>query len=171
MRDARAAGVPCVFLQAVDECNTITREGAQRLLSVPNMHNTGHIHGVLPAHVGMRVRLTVKMNSRLGLVQEQRGTIVAFVFKDTDRVRYDACRPGELFRPAYLPAGIWLQIDDFSESPLHEELLPHVDDDCCSCCHAMAKRRARGLILYSPVATEFTWRSTETHTVNARSTL
>ena len=41
-RDARELGVPLVFLQAVDECNTIDREAAQRLLNVPNMHNTGN---------------------------------------------------------------------------------------------------------------------------------
>ena len=69
-RDARELGVPLVFLQAVDECNTIDREAAQRLLNVPNMHNTGNIHGVLPAHVAMRVRFVIKVNSRLGLVQD-----------------------------------------------------------------------------------------------------
>ena len=80
-RDTQALGVPCVFLQAVDECNTIDRSAALRLLNVPNLHTTGHIHGVLPAHVGMRVRFTMKLNSRLGLVQEQRATIVDFLFK------------------------------------------------------------------------------------------
>ena len=44
---------PLVFLQAVDECNTIDAEAARRLLNVPNIHNTGHMHGVLPVHVGM----------------------------------------------------------------------------------------------------------------------
>ena len=54
-RDARELGVPLVFLQAVDECNTIDKEQAVKLLNVPNIHNTGHIHGVLPLHVGMEV--------------------------------------------------------------------------------------------------------------------
>ena len=40
-----------------------------------------------------------------------------------------------------------------------------VDDDCCSCCHALAKKRAQGLLLYSPTEAEFTWRSSDTHTV------
>ena len=54
--------------------------------NVPNMHNTGHIHGVLPAHVGMRVRFAVKVNSTLGLVQEQKATVVDFLFKAEDRL-------------------------------------------------------------------------------------
>ena len=103
--DSLNLGVPMVFLQAVDECNSIDRVAAQRLLNVPNMHTTGHIHGVLPSHVGMRCRLTVKFNSKLGLVQEQKGTIVDFLFKDEDRERYNQCAPGQLFRPRYLPAG------------------------------------------------------------------
>ena len=118
-RDARTLGVPLVFLQTAHECNTIDKSAAQRLLNVPNLHNTGHIHGVLPCHIGMWVRFTIKLNSQLGLVQEQKATIVDFLFKDEDRVRYNACAPGELFRPRYQPVGIWLQVDDFVESPVY----------------------------------------------------
>ena len=42
-RDARALGVPLVFLQAADECNTIDRSAALRMLNVPNMHNTATV--------------------------------------------------------------------------------------------------------------------------------
>jgi hypothetical protein len=163
-RDARRMGVPVVFLQSVDECNSIDRNAAQRLLNVPNMHNTGHMHGVLPSHVGMRVRFAVKLNSKLGLVQEQKGTIVEFLFKDEDKERYNQCLPGELFRPRYQPAGIWLQLDSFQQSPIWEELLPFVD--CPGAAGRVAQaERAKGLLLFEPVVTEFTWRNSETHTV------
>jgi len=154
-RDAMEAGVPLVFLQAVDECNTIDRDAALRLLNVPNPHNTGHIHGVLPAHVGMRVRFTVKVNSRLGLVQEQRATIADFIFKEEDRLRYNACQAGELFRPKFLPAGIWLQVDDFVDCPIQEELVAFVDNE----------GHRKGLHSYAPIEATFTWRSSDTHTV------
>ena len=164
-RDARDRNVPLVSLQAVDECNTIDRSAAQRLLNVPNMHQTGNIHGVMPGHVGMRVRFAVKVNAKLGLVQEQRGTIVDFLFKDEDRVRYAACPPGEIFRPRYLPAGIWLEVDDFQDSPIHDEIYPLLEDDCCSCCAGVARRRARGLHLFEPIQAKFTWRSSDSHEV------
>ena len=168
-RDAVELQVPLVFLQAADECNTIDRDAAQRLLNVPNMHNTGHIHGVLPAHIRMRVRFAIKVNSQLGLVQEQRATIVDFVWKDEDRVRYNLCAAGQLFRPRFLPAGIWLDVDDFISSPISEEvlpyLLPHFDADCCCCCHGVARRHARGLHLFTPTEVEFKWRSSDVHTV------
>ena len=108
------------------ECNTIDKSAALRLLNVPNPHMTGHIHGVLPAHVGMRVRLTVKLNSTHGLVQEQRATIVSFLFHDEDHARYQACAAGDIFRPRFQPAGVWLQVDDLVASPIAEEVLAWV---------------------------------------------
>ena len=179
-RDARALGVPLVFLQAADECNTIDRSAALRLLNFPNPHMTGHIHGVLPAHVGMRVRFTVKLNSTHGLVQEQRATIASFLFHDEDHVRYQACAAGEISRPRFQPAGVWLQVDDFVASPIAEEVLawvadPAEDTTCLSVlpyfAHVVAwwrhkqEQRARGLLLYKPIEAQFPWRSSETHEV------
>lgn len=166
VRDAHSLAVPLVFLQAVDECNTIDRESAQRLLNVPNLHNTGHIHGVLPSHVGMRVRFTIKLNSQL--VQEQRATIVDFLFKEEDRTRYATCGAGELFRPKFCPAGIWLHVDDFRDSPVWEDamlLMPQDDGECCSCCNGVTAAYAKGLLLFEPIETTFAWRSSETHSV------
>ena len=174
-RDAYELQVPLVFPQAADECNTIDRDAYCRLLNVPNMHNTGNIHGVLPAHEKMRVRFMVKVNSALGLVQEQRGTIVSFLFHDEDRLRYQACGPGDIFRPRRLPAAILLQVDDFTGSPTHAEMfeLMSMGGDlgpdglpfCCGCCEGVVKFRARGLYWFSPVQCEFTWRSSEDHQV------
>ena len=164
-RDARGLGVPLVFLQAADECNTLDKEGAQRLLNVPNFHHTGHIHGVLPAHVGMRVRFAIKLNSTLGLVQEQKATIVGFLFEHSDQARYLACAPGEIFRPRFQPAGIWLQVDKFVESPTADEAMPFLGDPDGSPDDSDQRERARGLLFFKPVEVEFKWRSSETHTV------
>ena len=177
-RDARVLGVPLVFMQAADECQTLDRDAYARLLNVPNIYNTGRIHGVLPAHVGtfffprwsgaslattrpslppprqptkiasrplsllalpslplihicgsnkrnplgMRVRFTGKFNAAYGLVQEQRATIVDFVFHEEDAARYRQTGPGELFRPRRMPTGLWLQVDDFVDSPSWDSL-------------------------------------------------
>ena len=88
MLDARVLEVPLVFLQAADECQTMDANAYSRLLNVANIYNTGRIHGVLPAHVGMRVRFTGKFNGAYGLVQERRATIVDFVFHEDDARRY-----------------------------------------------------------------------------------
>ena len=57
-RDAEVAGVPVVCLQMHDECNSIDKDEAMRLLNVPNIHRTGDMHGVFVSRKGMRVRLT-----------------------------------------------------------------------------------------------------------------
>ena len=154
-RDARVLGVPIVFLQAADECQTLDKEAYARLLNVANIHNTGKMHGVLPSHIGMRVRFTGKFNATLGLVQEQKATIVDFVFHADDEVRYRAAQPGQLFRPKRLPTGIWLQVDDFQDSPAWESLREHVPQE----------KLARGLFCMPLMEAEFTWRSSENHSV------
>ena len=170
--------MPCVFLQAIDECNTIDWTSARRLLNVPNLHNTGQIHGVLPAHVGMEVRFTLKLNNAVGLVQEQRATIVAFLLHAEDQAGYNVCPPGELFRPKFCPQAIWLRIHDFQESPIWQEARPFLgqtrtfpseEQQFDAHVHAWMCHKAdilaQSLLLYRPVQQEFTWRSTQTHTV------
>jgi hypothetical protein len=109
----------------------------------------------------MRVKLTKKLNGTLGLVQEQKATIVAFVFHEQDALRYSSARPGELFRPCYLPAGIWLQVDDFDANPLHEDVWDLVakDGEVDDSDH---EKRARGLFYLPAMEDTFTWCS---HTV------
>ena len=105
---AAAAGVPVVCLQMHDECNSLQKDELMRMLNVPNIHKTGDMHGVLTSHRGMRVRLTKKLNSTVGLVQDQTATIVDYVLEPSDSLRYRAAKPGEVFWPNYLPLGVWL---------------------------------------------------------------
>ena len=157
-RDATAVGKPLVFLQAADEANTITEnEIFARMLNVVNIHKTGHMHGVLPAHEGMRVRLTQKFNSTAGLVQEQKGTIVCFVFDADDADRYAATGAGELFRPRRLPAGIWLQLDEFEASPISADVKGLLTGDT-------AEKLAKVFFLPA-VQDSFSWTSSQTHVI------
>ena len=183
--EATSCGVPLVFLQAVDQCNTITPEDARRLLNVPNAHNTGNIPGVLPAHEGMMVRLQQKIDATLGLVQEQKARIVGFIFEQQDKARYAAAGAGDLFRPKHQPAGIMLQVDGFTDSPVNEEALDFVTseadqrfiaDDMDDLyrrygAHVVSwrlqerDRRARGLLCLEPSEVQFRWKSTALHEV------
>ena len=45
-----------------------------------------------------------------------------FFFNEEDSGQYAATGAGELFRPRSLPAGIWLQLDEFSGSPVHGDV-------------------------------------------------
>jgi hypothetical protein len=158
-RDARALGKPLVFLQAADEVNTVTdKETFARMLNVSNMHKTGHMHGVLPAHEGMRVRLTQKYNATAGIVQEQKGTIVCFVWHEEDAVRYATVGAGELFRPRRLPGGIWLQLDNYTGSPIHADVEEDLAGDD-------AGQLAKGLFYLPVMQDSFSWQSSRTHMV------
>ena len=115
--DAKTLDVPVVYLQSWDECSTLEPDARARLLTVANIHTTGHMHGFLLAHVGMRVRLTAKFNASLGLVQEQKATIVDFLFHDMDSQRYRNTPGGTMFTPNCMPAALILKVDNFTASP------------------------------------------------------
>ena len=114
-RDAEVLGVPLVFLQAADECSSLSTELYLRLLNVASLYKTGKIHGVFAVHIGMRVRFTEKFNAAYGLVQGQTARVVDFVWGPADAEAYEAVRTrgGFIFRPQCLPAGLWLEVDDF----------------------------------------------------------
>ena len=154
-RDAQLLQVPLVFLQSWDECSTLDDDARARLLTVANIHNTGHTHGFLLAHVGMRVRLAAKFNASMGLVQEQKATIVDFVFHDMDAKAYSDTAPGVMFTPRCMPAAIVLKVDKFTASPTAQhELLSSLETDV-----------AKSIFLMEPTEQTFTWRSGQEYKV------
>ena len=157
-RDATVLEAPLVFLQAADECQTLNKDAYSRLLNVANIYKTGRIHGVLPVHIGMRVRFTNKFNGAYGLVQGQKATVVDFVFHEDDVRRYRETGPGELFRPKRMPTGIWLQLDKFNDSPTCESLKDHVPEE----------KLARGLYYMPLMETTSAWDSSSVaHSLSA----
>ena len=93
--DARKLGVPLLLAQCADECNDMEKDVAFRFLNQLNPHNTGHMHGILPVHIGMRLRLLARFNADLGLVQETCCTVVDFELHEQDRLHYDNCPAGQ----------------------------------------------------------------------------
>ena len=68
-RDALALKTQFFLLQAADSASPpLTKQMAKKLLNVYNPHETGHMHGMLPLHLGMRVRFLVSLDKRRGLV-------------------------------------------------------------------------------------------------------
>ena len=154
-RDAQLLRVPLVFLLSWDECGALDGDAKARLLTVANIHNTGHMHGFLLAHVGMRVRMAAKFNASLGLVQEQKATIVDFVFHDMDAKAYSDTAPGAMFTPKCMPAAIVLKVDKFTASPIAEhDFLTSLDSNV-----------AKSIFLLEPTEQTFTWRSGQDFTV------
>ena len=67
-QDAAALGTPLYLLQAADTATPpLTRDLMAKLLNAYTPQETGHMHGLLPLHEGMRVRLLVVLDKRRGL--------------------------------------------------------------------------------------------------------
>ena len=76
--DAAQADQPLVLLQAADNASGLERDVAFRFLNRPNPYQTGHMHGLFPCHVGMRIRLVAKLDADKGMVQDTLATIMDF---------------------------------------------------------------------------------------------
>ena len=92
-RDAKRLDVPFIFCRACDQRPAHQRWGSRskterdlvhQLLTTPNIHNTSHLHGILPLHEGMRVRFTSKLSPVDGLVNERTGTAMKIDLHESD---------------------------------------------------------------------------------------
>ena len=81
------------------------RETSALFLNVVNIHKTGNMHGIFTVHVGMRVRLTQKINATRGLVTEQKAIVVDVVVHANGKLRYSQARPSSIFRTEFLRVG------------------------------------------------------------------
>ena len=125
LRDAQNLDVPLIFCQACDvrhpsqmfgSNSSTARHVTHQLLTVPNIHNTGNLHGILPLHVGMRVRFTHALSSVDGLVKERQGTVQKIVVHEDDEDRVlDGFRCVQL---TWMVLGDWILADDFADAPL-----------------------------------------------------
>ncbi|CAE7805372.1 unnamed protein product [Symbiodinium sp. CCMP2592] len=112
--DAHRHGVPLVVLQCADECQGLKGQKMRSFLSQPNPYKTGYAHGVLPCHIGMKLRFLQKVDGDKGLVQDTVGTLVDFEFHPKDRDGYAKTAAGDFFVPQYLPSGLWLALEKFA---------------------------------------------------------
>ena len=78
MREAREQGQMLLYVQAVDlpaHPRSYEEKDYKGMLQVPNVNNTGHLIGMCPLFIGMRVRLTVKLSAKYGIVQDAVGVV------------------------------------------------------------------------------------------------
>ena len=81
VREAREAGQMLLYVQAVDvPPQRRSSEDYKAMLQVPNVNHTGHLMGMCPLYIGMRVRLSVKMSAKHQVVQDAVGTVVGVKF-------------------------------------------------------------------------------------------
>ena len=126
-RDAIKLNVPLYCLQASDQRATYRNPHeahiAHALLTVPNIHKTGKLHGLLLLHEAMIVRLSDVLAPHCGLVKDKLAKVVQVVLHEHDRKRLENSPPGfQRFTPRYHAMGIWVQLLRYTTSPLSEHI-------------------------------------------------
>ena len=96
------------------------------LLSVPNIHKTGKLAGMLLIHEGMQVRLSDVLHPTSGLVKDLVGQVVSVKLHSHDEERLRNLPLGyKFFVPEFIPEGIWVEFPKYKQSPL----LPYIQQD------------------------------------------
>ena len=90
-RDAKKLDVPLYCLQAADQRASYKNKKhddivTHSVLTVPNIHNTGKLPGILLVHIGMIVRLSDVMAPGLGLVKDKLGKVLSVVLHESNQM-------------------------------------------------------------------------------------
>ena len=97
-------------------------------MTVPNIHNTGKLPGMLLVHIGMSVRLSDVMAPKLGLVKDKVGKVLSVVLHQKDQRRFNQSSSGyHVFVPEFMAKGIWVQFDNYKRSPLSAHIMPNAE--------------------------------------------
>ena len=133
-REAALLKVPLYWCQAADDIIGLDAHTPQERTSVLkalvrhwNIHDTAHLHTLLPTYPGQRVRLTEKMSADHRFVQEAEGTVICTV-PDPDEDQ-DLTQSSVTLR--YCPQGSWVCFDNCKTAPLAAKMASKVDDAAC----------------------------------------
>ena len=128
-RDAQTLGQVLYLVQAADVSSPpLPVTMAAKLMNAVNPNVTGGMHGMLPLHLGMRVRLLEHLDLSRGLVKDAEGVVVHVAVNPGDE---DEVRQAQTDRrPAYLrhlPFGVWVRMDKYAAAPFRDRLAEHAD--------------------------------------------
>jgi hypothetical protein len=128
-RDAKELDVTLYCLQAADRRHKkrtadLEAQLTHQLLTVPNLHKTGKLQGMLLLHESMIVRLTDVLSPKHGLVKDKLAMVLKIDLHQEDQFRLDNLPPGfRQFFPEYMAKGIWVKILKYSKSPMKAHLV------------------------------------------------
>ena len=144
-RDAIALRTPLGLVQAADVSKpTMPVAAAKKLMNVANPKDSGGMHGMLPLHVGMHVRLLDALDKKKTLVKDAEGEIVRIEPHPDDRAKLDeAMRMGA--GTVYLtkvPKGVWVRMRKYDGAPFTKLLRDQ--------CRTLSPTDTRNLVFIEP---------------------
>jgi len=144
-RDAVALRTPLVLVQAADVTKpTMTIAAAKKLMNVPNPKDSGGMHGMLPLHVGMHIRLLDALDKKKTLVKDAEGEIVRIEPHADDRAKLDdAIRmgAGKVYLTKF-PKGVWVRMKKYDGAPFTKLLRDQ--------CRTLLPTDTRNLVFIEP---------------------
>jgi hypothetical protein len=129
-RDARALKTPLYLLQAADASSPpMPMEVAKKMMNKANPKYTGAMHGMLPVHLGMRIRLLEALDLANGLVKDAEGEVVHIVSNPLDQDEVDAAMSSgaDTIYLRHLPLGVWVRMGKYTGAPFCKTLLDQDD--------------------------------------------
>ena len=127
-RDAAALETPLFLLQAADASSpAMPMDVAAKLMNKAAPRETGGMHGLLPIHLGMRVRLLEALDLGTGLVKDAEGEVVHIVPNELDQDMIDDAFANNVPKVylRHLPKGLWVRMDKYTAAPFGNQLLRH----------------------------------------------
>jgi hypothetical protein len=124
-RDAAALNTPLFLLQAADASTPAMPVAvAAKMMNEAAPRNTGGMHGLLPVHLGMRVRLLEALDLGSGLVKDAEGDVVRIEPNelDEDMVNEALERNQPMVYLQHLPKGVWVRMEKYKNAPFKEQL-------------------------------------------------
>ena len=128
-RDAREMDVPLYCLQAADQRHkkrtpVLEQQLTHQLLTIPNLHKTGKLQGMLLLHESMIVRLSDVLAPKHALVKDKIGMVVKIDLHHQDQERLNNLPCGfRQFCPEYMAKGVWVKIMKYNQSPMKQHLI------------------------------------------------
>jgi hypothetical protein len=127
-RDAAALRTPLFLVQAaVASSPAMPLDMAAKLMNKAAPRETGGMHGLLPMHLGMRVRLLEALDLGNGLVKDAEGEVVHIVPNELDGDMVDVAfaRSEPMVYLRHLPKGFWIRMSKYAHAPFGKRLQQH----------------------------------------------
>ena len=127
-RDAGTLSTPLFIVQAADASTPpMPMKDAAKLMNKANPQETGGMHGMLPVHAGMRLRLLAALDRANGLVKDAEGEVVEIVVNPLDQDMVDeALREGtQKIYLRHLPLCFWVKMEKYEGAPSSSVLEEH----------------------------------------------
>jgi hypothetical protein len=128
-RDAKELNVPLCCLQAADQRHkkrtaALEAQLTHQLLTIPNIHKTGKLQGMLLLHESMTVRLSDVLAPKHGLVKDKLAMVLKIDLHHSDQTRLNNLPPGfQQFFPEFMAKGVWVKVFNYKRSPMKKQLL------------------------------------------------